>query len=439
MIRALRRTAEPGEWAAAEAAAGSSLGALLGEAEAEPAGSEAPGDFRIFDAVTTALVSLSQRRPVVVVLDDLHVADPASLRLLEFAAQQTWFERLLLIGTYRDAEVEPVDHPLRPLLSPLVAKATSITLTGLDRAGVRALMARTAGHDPPDELVAAVHGRTGGNPFFVEQTARLWRSGGSATAIAPGVRDAVRRRLSLLPAPVSELLTNAAVLGGEFHRQVLAAAVGAPVAHVDRLLELAVVAKLALTKGGGVFAFAHDLVRETLYESMDDVRAAHAAVVRAVDRFPELAGKMVPGELARHAYLAGEKIEPGRAVEQLLAAALDAERRLAVDEQLGHLRRALEVSAAPGLETRRATVALDLGRQLRRMGERDEPWRLFELAWRVAGAGEADDSVLAARVALVAHSAFGLDRALHWLREAHVRLRDAQLGVRLGQLREVPG
>ncbi|MFC7102786.1 hypothetical protein ACFQQB_21440 [Nonomuraea rubra] len=111
--------------------------------------------------MTSALVAVSQRRPVLVVIDDLHAADPASLRLLEFAARQTWFERLLLIGTYRDTEVEPVDHPLRDLLSPLVAKATTITLTGLDRAGVAALMARTAGHEPPPELVAEVHLRTG--------------------------------------------------------------------------------------------------------------------------------------------------------------------------------------------------------------------------------------------------------------------------------------
>ncbi|TMR20985.1 ATPase, partial [Nonomuraea turkmeniaca] len=301
VIRALRRGAEPEEWAAAEEAAGASLAAILGETQVPdgdqaqqgngqspfltvtPGGDEVPDAFRLYDAVTSALVALAQRRPVVIVIDDLHVADPASLRLLEFAAQQTWFERLLLIGTYRDTEVEPVDHPLRDLLSPLVAKATTITLTGLDEAGVAALMARTAGQEPPPDLVTEVHRRTGGNPFFVEQTARLWRSGGSATAIAPGIRDALLRRLSLLPRPVAELLPAAAVLGREFHRQVLAATVAAPVAHVDRLLELAVVAKLVVTKGGGEFAFAHDLVRETLYDSLADPRDLHAAVVIAAD------------------------------------------------------------------------------------------------------------------------------------------------------------
>jgi len=98
VIRGLRRAATPGEWAAAETAGGSGLGVLLGEAPAGPPdGASRPGPdpaeaFRVFDAVTSALVAVAQDRPVVVVVDDLHWADPASLRLLEFAAQHTWFE-----------------------------------------------------------------------------------------------------------------------------------------------------------------------------------------------------------------------------------------------------------------------------------------------------------------------------------------------------------
>jgi len=60
-------------------------------------------------------------------------------------------------------------------------------------------MARTVGRRPDDALVTEVHRRTGGNPFFVEQAARLWQSGGPVEAIAPGVRDAVQQRLSPLP------------------------------------------------------------------------------------------------------------------------------------------------------------------------------------------------------------------------------------------------
>ncbi|MGN9847185.1 ATP-binding protein [Nonomuraea sp. H19] len=435
VFRALRRGAGREEWAAAEEAAGDSLTALLGETRSGPPppgdaqgrqpsiidgqSAQALGTFRLYDAVTSALVALSQHRPVVMVIDDLHVADPASLRLLEFAAQQTWFERLLFVGTYRDAEVEPVDHPLRDLLAPLVARATTITLTGLDQEGVAALMARTADREPPPDLVAEVHLRTGGNPFFVEQTARLWRSGGSAGAVAPGVRDALLRRLSLLPRPVAELLPAAAVLGREFHRQVLAAAIAAPVAHVDRLLELAVVARLVTTQGGGVFAFAHDLVRETLYDSLDDPRDLHAAVVTALERAPDLAGKIRPGDLARHAYLAGDRVDPGRASDLLLAAARDARGRMANEEQLSHLRRAYDLSAAAGPRTH-AMVALELGKELHHCGAGDEALRLFKEAAAIAR--DLDDPELPARAALILYSHYGPAKALEELRDAHARL-----------------
>ncbi|MFI1186573.1 ATP-binding protein [Streptomyces californicus] len=378
-----------------------------------PVGGPADGadTFGLFDAVTTALVTLSQSRPLVVVLDDLHSADAASLRLLEFVAQHAWFERLLLIGTYRDVEVEGTGHPLQPLILPLVSRATAtLTLTGLGRDEVGALMAVTTGREPAPELVDEVHRRTGGNPFFVEQTARLWHSGSPVSTIPPGVREAVRQRLALLPEPVVSLLTSAALLGREFRRQVLAVVHGAPVPHVDRLLESAVVARVLVPRPTGQFAFAHDLMRETLYASLDDAEARdrHAAAVRALDAHGGLGDALRPGALARHAHLAGGALEPGRRIDLLLEAARDASGRLADEEAVGHYRRALTIASgspgAPG-EPRRepdlrrsALIGLDLAGQLRHVGERAEARRLLDRV--VARARELDEPELLARVAL---------------------------------------
>jgi AAA ATPase domain len=419
VVRGLRRGATAEEWTAAEAAAGGTLPVLLGEPGNREAGNreagnrEAADGFPLYDAVTTALVAVSQRRPVVVILDDLHWADTASLRLLEFAARHTWFERLLLVGTYRDAEVEAAGHPVRPLMMPLVAKATTVTLTGLDRDEVGALIARTSGGEPAAELVDEVHRRTGGNPFFVEQTARLWHSGGSLSTVPPGVREAIRQRLSVLPRPVVRLLTTAAVLGRKFHRQLLAAAAAAPVAEVDRMLDQAVTARLVTVLGDGRFAFAHDLVRETLYDSLpeDEARRQHAAVVRAVDRAPAapFAGRILPPELAGHAYLAGGELEPARAVHHLLAAARDAGSRLAWEEAIGHRRRALE-RVRPADPRRRVLIALELGRDMEHVGESDLAGQAFEEA--VAVARELADAELLTRVALTVRRIDGRDDLL---------------------------
>ncbi|MFI0356959.1 ATP-binding protein [Actinomadura sp. 9N407] len=402
VVRALRRAAGPQDWANVQETAGDELAVLLGEAPDFGPGN-GTGEFRLYDAVTTALVTASQRWPVVVVLDDLHWADAASVRLLEFAARHTWFERLLLVGTYRDAEVEPADHPLRPLLGTLAAKATMVTLTGLGAAEAGLLMSRTVGREPDPGLVAEVHRRTGGNPFFVEQTARLWQGGGTVSTIAPGVRDAVQRRLSLLAPPVAELLTSAAVLGREFHRRVLAATTDIPVPHVDRLLDQAVAARLMTALGGGRFAFAHDLVRETLYDALgeDEASAAHAGVVRALDRSPALAERMLPAEAAQHAHLAGDRIDPMRAVELLKTAADRASFRMSVEEEAAvHLRRALERLPADRVRER-VLIILDLGRALRHGGDPTAAQECFKRAVELVRT--LDDSELLGRVALASY------------------------------------
>ncbi|WP_405676600.1 AAA family ATPase [Streptomyces sp. NBC_01511] len=403
VVRGMRRGLGEREWAKAEEAAGGRLAVLLGET---PGDDEAKDAFSVYDAVTTALVTVSQDRPVVVVLDDLHWADTASLRLLEFAAQHAWFERLLLIGTYRDVEVEAPGHPLQKLILPLVARATTaVTLTGLDRDDVGALLALTTGREPEPALVDEVHSRTGGNPFFVEQTARLWHGGSPVSTIPPGVREAVRRRLSMLPKPVGHLLVAASVLGREFHRQVLAGVTSAPVAHVDRLLDRAVAARLVVTRTGGLFAFAHDLVRETLYDSLEEADAArlHGAVVRALDTAPALSEKIVPADLARHAHLAGDTVDRDCRIDLLLAAARDASSRLAADEAIGHYRRALDVAETHGEgDPRRAIiVALDLAGELRNHGAEEEAQWYFDRA--VTPARELGDPELLTRVALTLH------------------------------------
>ncbi|MEW1627024.1 AAA family ATPase [Streptomyces sp. NPDC089173] len=443
ILRGLRRSATAAEWAAAQESADGRLGVLLGDpgsdgaagsedvdgdaaaggaagASSDGASSDGPEAFGLYDAVTTALVTVSQSRPLVVVLDDLHSADPASLRLLEFAAQHAWFERLLLVGTYRDVEVEAHGHPLQQLILPLVSRASAtLTLTGLGRDEVGALMAVTTGREPAPHLVDEVHRRTGGNPFFVEQTARLWHSGSPVSTIPPGVREAVRQRLSLLPDAVVSLLTTAAVLGREFRRQVLAVVHGSPVPQVERLLESAVVARVVVPRPSGSYAFAHDLLRETLYASLGDAEARHhhAAVVRALDAHGGLADAVRPGDLARHAHLSGGELERDRRIDLLLAAARDASGRLADEEAIGHYRRALAVASgeaggeadpeagaeSPGTaqaadRRRTALICLDLGEQLRHAGESAEGGRLLDRA--VDLARELDDPELLARVAI---------------------------------------
>ncbi|WP_188195342.1 AAA family ATPase [Nonomuraea sp. SYSU D8015] len=404
--------------------------------------------FQLYDAVTGLLVAASREQPVVVVLEDLHWADAASLRLLEFVVQHAWFERLLLIGTYRDAEVDG------PLSLPLEAKATTLTLTGLDREAVGRLVARTTGLEPDDDLVTEIHQRTGGNPFFVEQTARLWQGGSPLATIPPGVEAAVRRRLSRLGDEVLDVLRMAAVLGREFSEETLSTALAEPVPDtttgpaamhettgpaavrrqakdlgtpggsdgagrlsvsseaVGRALDQAVSAKLVTSLGAGRHAFVHDLVRETLYAGLDEAgaRARHAAALHALDG-------ALPATRAHHAYLGAAPDAP----ELLLAAARDAEGRMADEEAVGHYRRALELT--PMSEPRRrATIGLDLGTAQHRAGDTAAGARTLDAA--IAITRGLDDPGLLALTALKLHEHCytGRGRWIDFVHEAHRRL-----------------
>ncbi|KAA6212128.1 ATP-binding protein [Streptomyces albofaciens JCM 4342] len=417
-VRSLRRGASAAEWEAAATAAGGALSVLLGEG----ASAGEALRFELFDAVTTLLTVMSQSRPVTVVLEDLHWADAASLSLLEFTAQHTWYERLLVIGTYRDVEVQRPDHPLRPLLPRLAAKATTLALTGLTPPQVAELAARTVGVRPDAATTAGMCERTGGNPYFVEETARLWSAGQPVAAVAPGVRAVVHRRLALLGEPTVRLLGAAAVLGRRFGRRTLARTAGSTEPQTTGLLGEAVAAGLLEPSAADAYVFTHDLVRETLYDGLaeDRRRHLHAAAVRALRDTAGAGDRARPTDLARHAYFAGPDLDADEAVDILVAAGRHAVSRLASEEAVAHYRRALERlgTADP---RRHVLLALDLGAELQLLGEHERSWLVYEDAATLAsGTGDAG---LVGRVALTLHHADGRGDGTglktRALREAH--------------------
>lgn len=395
VVRNLARSSTTDEWSAVTATVGDALPVLLGETGAAGTSTASEGtSFRIHDAFATLLVTAARDRPLVIVLDDLQWADQASVRLLDFVVRHTWFEPLLVVGTYRDVEVEAPEHPLRPLLPPLLARATEVRLGGLGRAEVGALIERITGRVADDDTVAEVYRRTGGNPFFVEQTAQLGPSQVPGEPAA-GVRDAIARRLALLASPVVELLGVAAVIGAEFDAGLLAAATGTGLGEVAELLAPAITTRLVAPGGAGRFGFTHGLVRECLYAGLGDHerRRLHASVVSAVEQ-----RRGPPGTLAHHARLAVPLVEAQVAVAHLLAAASDATGRLASEEAARHYRDALAL-IEPARE--RALLELELGAALDRAGELSAARTIFHGVVDVGRVTE--DAELVARAALGVH------------------------------------
>lgn len=401
VIRSLERQLEADAWKEAVEAAGDGLTFLVGDITEPPAvGDLDTAAFGLYDSVTTLLATLARDRPVIIALDDLHWADVSSLRMLDFVVRHTWFERVLVVGTYRDVETEIPGHPLRQHLRPLEMKAATVILTGLDVEGVRELNAELAGEAPSEQHVTEIHRRTGGNPLFVEQMARLRQVGSLSDVAPPGIRDAVERHLSYVPKPILNLLTDAAVIGPEFHRPVLAAVSGLPVAEAHQLLQQATATRLVAPLGGGRFEFAHDLVREILYDYLDadEQRRRHAAVIHALKE--SNGDDAAPSHLAHHAYSAVPDISAQEAIRFLLAAGREASCRLASEEAGTHFRRALEL-VPDDLPRRRASILFALSDQQRRTGQRDAARQT--LGSVIALAEQLDDSTLLA-TAKAAHA-----------------------------------
>lgn len=377
--------------------------------------------FTYFDAVATLLATISHRHPLVVIIEDLHWADVTSVHLLTFLARHTWFERILVIGTYRDTEIDPGREVHREL-SRLTPQAGSIQLAGLDVEAVGALVHRVTGKHPPDSFVQRLHRRSGGNPFFVEQMARLWVSGHGEQALTPGVTDAVRRRLRPLAPPTLTLVQAAAVIENPTTLRVLAAVTGLPVDDCSSALAAALAARLLRTTGEGMYEFVHDLVRATVLTDLDAITEAqlHAAVVNALDDHPQA---MLPGQAADHALRAGDLIEPERTVDLLIAAGRDANSRLDLRASVDFYRRAAALTTDPD---RRTLIRLDLAGEMHFAAILNRSPRTDAVALMTEVLDEAThrSTVTAARVAvgLRSHSEVDRHRVMALLRSSAASL-----------------
>ena len=152
--------------------------------------------FRLFDSIVTFLKGASQGKPLVLVLEDLHWADMPSLLLLEFFTRELTGARLLLVGTYRDVELNR-QHPLSETLAQLTRERVfdRILLRGLSEGDVGRFLEVTSGISPPRGLVRAVYTQTEGNPLFVTEVVRLLVQEGELSPEKAGERESWEVRI----------------------------------------------------------------------------------------------------------------------------------------------------------------------------------------------------------------------------------------------------
>lgn len=418
--------------------------------------------FRLFDAVSAFLRRASETQPLVLILEDLHAADASSLLLLRFVTGEAPGARLLLLGTYRDADLTR-DHVLAQLLPELVRAvgAARVPLAGLDEPDVARFIGAMVGYEPPDELVASIHGETGGNPLFVGEMVRLLAAEGRLAErvwtqrwpIPEGVREVIGRRLDRLPTRSRELLTLGAVIGRDFTVDVLERVAAEPAEEILELVDEAIVAGvvLDLVEDPGRFRFSHGLVRDVLYEELssgDRVRL-HRTVGEALEEVYAGDRESHVAELAHHFFEAAPTGRVDEAVDYAVAAGERAVAQLAYEEAVSRFRMAQVLLRESPDEQRRAEVLLRLGDAQGRAGATADSKETFleaaEAATRLA------EPELLARAAIGYGGRFqfaraGIDRhVVPLLTQALASLdeEDSALHVRLmarlaGALRDQP-
>jgi tetratricopeptide (TPR) repeat protein len=346
--------------------------------------------FRLFDSVSTFLVNASRSEPLVLVLDDLHAADRGSLLLVEFLAHQVADARLLLVGTYRDDQLHD-GHPLMRTLGELarVRSPRRVTLEGLSDVEVARYIEITTGVPPDDRLVAAVHAKSEGNPFYVAEIVRLlaerarleqrWSNAAEVT-IPSEVRDVIRRRLEQLTQPCRDALTTAAVIGRSFRLRVLQELVDLLAERLLEALDEAVAAHVVEEVAPGEYQFSQGVIWDTLYDSIPKGRRLRLHYRVATTLEEVFAGNLEPrlGEIAHHLLEAGDAGDLEQALRYGTAAAAHAAQRLAHEEAARLYERtlaAMDVAAADG--ERRCDLLLALGDSHARAGSTAEARAAF--------------------------------------------------------------
>lgn len=260
--------------------------------------------FRVFQSVTRFLINRATQSPMVIVIDDLHGADPSSLRLVDFVARELGSVPLTLLVCYRD-DTRPASHPLTTMVleTMRLPHTRHISLSGLTPAEVAQLLEAVSGVHASGSLSTELHARTEGNPLFVGEYVRLLLArlgpvaianpnAAAALQIPRTVKALVERRLTPLSQPCRDVLMAASAIGREFLVAIVEAAICAhsvATTHEQILRGIGEAREAHLvvqTPEPGRLRFAHAVIRETLYEQLQPTQRArlHRDVAHALER-----------------------------------------------------------------------------------------------------------------------------------------------------------
>ena len=301
---------------------------------------------RLFENLVRFCDILCQEAPLLLVLEDIHWADSGSLSMLEHLARRTRQKSVMLLGTYREVELDEA-LPFHEALLELTRRRLGqrVKLEGLDREKTRDLLAVIFAEDIKLDFLEGIYEETEGNPFFIEEVCKalvesgqVWYEGGEwhrapdmeDISIPQGIKVAIQSRVTKLTEESQDVLLIAAVIGREFDYQTLSIVSGKDEEALIDCLEEAISKQLIeeLKEGGGErFLFSHALIPATLREGISGLRRTrlHRWVAAAIE-------ELRPDNYERLAYHWGEAGDEKRGLEYTIKAAERARRAYANED-----------------------------------------------------------------------------------------------------------
>jgi predicted ATPase len=360
-------------------AVGTSLGARVREAREQLASPGAPR-YATFELVTSVLVEASARQPLLLVLDDVHLADDGSLALVQFFARALRDAHVAFIWTYSDGAVGS-DARARALGAALrESGSVPILLSGLTTEETARLVRELKGVEPSAEFAEALHGKTGGVPLFIRQVlesdwaARALQGFTIATSVdmQNAMLASVERYLDRVSPACRETLTWAAVLESTSEFALLAEVTGTDREQLLDHLEEARRAHLVTKRRDGRYMFLVPLVGDVLLKQLGASGRAsrHEQAGLAIERFHHEALDAHAARIAHHLLRAAALGTAQKAFTYYARAAAWAERRgdpRAAGEHWQQALRALDL--VPSSDTTRVHAQLSLARARARAGD----------------------------------------------------------------------
>jgi tetratricopeptide (TPR) repeat protein len=349
-----------------------------------------------FDAVSEVFANLARKSGLLFYADDLHWSDRGTLWLLGHLLRQMRQEHVLIVGCYREAELDRA-HPLAKALVDWNRErlVTRLTLRRFDAAETTAQLGALLGENISTDFGHVVHRETEGNPFFVEEVLKALIEQGSVRresgrwircevdelVIPQSVKEAIGNRLNRVSEESNDVLRMAAVLGKTFSFEELKLAAGEM--NEDKLLDAldeSVRAQLISTRTDDSFTFTHDKIREVLYEEQNPIRRRrlHLQAAEGLER----KGKALAVEKLAHHYIQAGDYEHG--LKYAKQSAIEAERVFAIDEAIAAYSRAGDCAEALGLKAEQVAQEEAIGKVYLLHGDAIPAGEHFERALALA-------------------------------------------------------